>query len=114
MYPVQRPAQRPDRSSLRPGRLWVGGAIAAWAAAAGSVQAQEIEPRAFSNAPVGVNFLIAGYVHTKGSLAFETLPLTNAELSTSNAILSYARVFEVAGQSAKFDMIVPYTWLSGS
>ena len=29
-------------------------------------RAQDIEPRAYSNAPVGVNFLIAGYVYTRG------------------------------------------------
>jgi hypothetical protein len=33
--------------------------------------AQDIEPRAYSNAPVGVNFLITGHVYTKGGLAFD-------------------------------------------
>jgi hypothetical protein len=33
--------------------------------------AQDIEPRAYSNAPVGVNFLIAGYAYTEGGLAFD-------------------------------------------
>lgn len=49
------------------------GRMSAWQAAAGALaaaglaaagpaaQAQDIEPRAYSNAPVGVNFLIAGY-----------------------------------------------------
>lgn len=31
-----------------------------------TVQATEIEPRAVSNAPVGLNFLIAGYLYTGG------------------------------------------------
>jgi hypothetical protein len=30
--------------------------------------AQEIEPRAYSNAPIGVNFLIAGYAYTEGAV----------------------------------------------
>jgi len=30
-----------------------------------NAHAQEIEPRAYSNAPIGVNFLIAGYVYTQ-------------------------------------------------
>ncbi len=77
--------------------------------------AQDIEPRAYSNAPVGVNFLIAGYAYTQGGLAFDSaLPITNASLDTSNAVLAYARVLDLWGKSSKLDVIVPYTWLSGS
>jgi len=78
-------------------------------------RAQDIEPRAYSNAPVGVNFLIAGYAYTRGGLAFDpSLPVTNENLQTSNAVLAYARVLDLWGVSAKFDAIVPYTWLSGT
>ena len=77
--------------------------------------AQDIEPRAYSNAPVGVNFLIAGYAYTRGGLAFDSsLPLTNPNLRTSSAVVSYATVLDLWGKSAKFDVIAPYTWLSGS
>jgi hypothetical protein len=80
-----------------------------------SAQAQDIEPRAYSNAPVGVNFLIAGYAYTEGAVPFDaSLPVSNAQLKTSNAILAYARVLDVWGMSGKFDAIVPYTWLSGT
>ena len=80
-----------------------------------SVLAQDIEPRAFSNAPVGVNFLIGGYAFTRGGLAFDTaVPVTDAQLNTSSAILAYARVLDLWGASAKFDMVAPYTWLSGT
>jgi hypothetical protein len=38
-----------------------------WALAAARVaDAQEIEPRSYSNAPVGMNFLIAGYAYSRG------------------------------------------------
>jgi len=78
-------------------------------------QAQEIEPRAYSNAPIGVNFAIAGYAYTQGAVPFDaSLPVKNAQLKTSNAVLAYARVFDVWGQSGKFDAIVPYTVLSGT
>jgi hypothetical protein len=84
-------------------------------AAASAAQAQDIEPRAFSNAPVGVNFLIAGYAFTRGGLSFDpAVPVTNPKLDTSSAVLAYARVFDLAGMSAKFDVIAPYTWLSGT
>jgi hypothetical protein len=80
-----------------------------------AVRAQDIEPRAFSNAPVGVNFLIAGYAYTRGGLAFDSsVPITNPQLETSSAVLGYARVLDLWGQSGKVDVIVPYSWLSGT
>ena len=80
-----------------------------------AAQAQEIEPRAYSNAPVGVNFLIAGYAYTRGGVAFDpALPVTNPQLQTSSAVLAYARVLDLWGTSGKVTAIVPYTWLSGS
>jgi hypothetical protein len=82
---------------------------------AAAAQAQDIEPRAYSNAPVGVNFLIAGYAHTQGGLAFDSaLPVTNPDLDTSSAVLAYARTLDLWGLSGKLDAIVPYTWMSGS
>jgi hypothetical protein len=77
--------------------------------------AQDIEPRAYSNAPVGVDFLINGYAYTRGGLAFDSArPVANPELETSNAAFVYARVLDLWGMSGKLDAIIPYTWLSGS
>jgi hypothetical protein len=77
--------------------------------------AQDIEPRTYSNAPIGINFLIAGYAYTRGALQFDSaLDLTDAHLKTSNAVLAYARVFELAGKAATFDVAIPYTGLSGT
>ncbi len=77
------------------------------------LHAQDIEPRAYSNAPIGVNFLIAGYAYTEGAVPFDaSLPIKNAQLRTSNAVLAYARVLDLWGNSGKFDIIVPYTMLS--
>ena len=77
-------------------------------------RAQDIEPRAYSNAPVGVNFLVAGVAATRGGLSFDpSLPIESPSLRTGNAVLGYARVIDLWGQSAKVDVVVPYTWLSG-
>ena len=84
-------------------------------AVAASARAQDIEPRSFSNAPVGVNFLIVGYAFTRGGLSFDpAVPVTNPQVRTSNAVLAYSRVFDLAGMSAKVDAIAPFTWLSGT
>jgi len=80
-----------------------------------AARAQDIEPRAYANAPVGVNFLIGGYVYTQGGVAFDSsVPLTNPELSTSSAVLGYGRVLDLWGRSAKLNVIVPYSSLRGS
>jgi len=79
------------------------------------VCAQDIEPRAYSDTPVGVNFLIAGYAYTSGGVAFgPTLPITNPNLNTSSAVFAYARSLDLWGMSGKFDATVPYTFLSGT
>jgi hypothetical protein len=84
-------------------------------AAAPPAQSQDIEPRTYSNAPVGVNFLIAGYAYTRGGIAFDpALPVSEPDLETSNALLAYARVLDLWGKSGKLDIILPYTWVSGS
>ena len=88
---------------------------AALAASAIAARAQDIEPRSYSNAPIGMNFAIAGFAYTRDGVAFDpSLPITGLRLHTSNAVLAYARVIDLWGQSGKIDLVVPYTELSGS
>ena len=89
--------------------------ILALATSVAGVRAQEIEPRAYSNIPIGVNFLLAGYGYSEGGLVTDpALPLENANLQTHTSVFAYARSFEVGGQSGKFDLILPYAWISGT
>jgi len=77
--------------------------------------AGEIEPRAYVNTPVGVNFLLAGYVYSKGDLSTPgSSPIKDAELTMNSGILAYARSLDVWGNSGKIDVIAPYTYLSGN
>src|SRR4051794_37571248 len=80
-----------------------------------TAQAQDAEPRSYSNAPVGMNFLVAGYAYTRGGIAFDpALPIDNVDLRTNSLVLAYVHAFGIGDMSAKFDAIIPYTWLSGS
>lgn len=76
--------------------------------------AQELEPRLYSNTPVGMNFLLAGYAYAAGSVLTDpSISLENANIETHNVVLGYARALDVWGTSGKIDVILPYSWASG-
>ena len=83
--------------------------------AAATVEAQELEPRAYTNTPVGMNFLVLGYAYTKGAVALDTsLPIENGDITVHSAFLAYVRSLDVWGRSGKLQLALPYAWLSGS
>ncbi len=106
-----------DRHMVRRARTLSCAAFIALAyfVAASTVRAQDIEPRMYSNTPVGVNFLVSGYSYTEGGLAFDSaLPVSDPHLESNSGVLGFARSLELWGYSGKIDAAVPYTWLSGS
>jgi hypothetical protein len=77
--------------------------------------AQDLEPRAYANTPVGLNFLLAVYAYSSGGVATDpSLPLQNADLDIHSTLLAYACALDVWGKSGKFDVVLPYGWLAGS
>lgn len=77
--------------------------------------AQELEPRAYTNIPVGMNFLVTGYSYSQGGILFDpSVPLYNANVQINSTVLAYARSLNIGGLSGKIDMIIPYAWLSGT
>lgn len=79
------------------------------------VHAQQIEPRSYSNIPIGVSFLNAGYAYAEGGVATDpSVPLTNADVQTHTALLAYAHSLNIRGRSGKCDVILPYAWTSGT
>ena len=82
---------------------------------AAQADAGEIEPRAYVNTPVGINFLLAGYAYSDGGLSTDgSSPIKDAKLKMNTGVLAYARTLDVWGKSGKFDVILPYSQLSGS
>jgi len=77
--------------------------------------AQELEPRTYSNIPVGLNFFIAGYAYQAGGIATDpSSPIQDAELKIHTPALAYARSLGVFGKSAKLDLLLSYGSLSGT
>ncbi|MGB9263484.1 MAG: transporter, partial [Pseudolabrys sp.] len=80
---------------------------------AANAKAQDAEPRSYTNTPVGLNFLIGGYLYSEGKIAFDpSSSITDAKFQSQTGVLAYVRSFDVAGQSAKFDVILPYSSFS--
>jgi hypothetical protein len=88
-------------------------AVALAAVLAGAaLRAQDLEPRAYSNSPIGLNFVIIGYGYASGSVLTDpSLPLENVSNQANAGILAFATTLDVLGQSAKFDVILPFTAL---
>lgn len=101
----------PWRTSLATICLVVGVAMVSIRGA----DAQELEPRSYVNTPVGLNFALAGYGYTEGSIAFSgSAPIEDAEIRTHSGLLAYVRALDVWGLSGKVGVIVPYADLSGT
>ena len=78
-----------------------------------NAKAQDAEPRSYTNTPVGLNFLIAGYLYSEGKIAFDpSSSIADAQFHSHTGVLAYVRSFDVGGQSAKFDVILPYSSFS--
>lgn len=84
-------------------------------ASQGSALAQSIEPRVYSPAPVGAQFLVLAYSDSEGGLSVDpALPLTDVDLSVQSALLGYARSIDLLGKAGKIDVVVPYGKITGS
>jgi hypothetical protein len=78
-----------------------------------NAKAQDAEPRSYTNTPVGLNFLIVGYVYSQGKMAFDPeTSIANAQFHNNTEVLAYVRSLDVGGKSAKFDVILPYSSFS--
>jgi hypothetical protein len=75
----------------------------------GFSHAQDLEPRAYTNTPVGMNFLLVGYQYSEGGLIFDpALPITDANAKVDMGLLGYVRTLDIAGKSAKAGFLLPY------
>jgi hypothetical protein len=79
------------------------------AAFCSAVRAQDLEPRAYSNSPTGLNFLITGYGYATGTVLTDpALPLENVTNDAHFGFLAYARSLNIFSKSAKIDVAMPF------
>src|SRR5262249_31880952 len=68
------------------------------------VTAQELEPGAYQNAPIGVNVAIVSYGYSTGNVLVDAaLPIEGANARVHTLVLAYLRTFSVFGLSSKID-----------
>lgn len=78
-------------------------------------QAQELEPRAYVNTPIGMNFLLVGVGTSHGGLLFDpAVPIEGASARVNSTLLGYVHSFAIADKSAKVGVLVPYAWLDAA
>ncbi len=70
---------------------------------AAAAAAQELEPRAFSPGPTGLNIVGVSAGYSSGDLVFDSsVPIEGATAKTSTLGVGYQRFFSMFGQTAKF------------
>jgi hypothetical protein len=80
-----------------------------------SVHAQSMEPLSYTNAPVGLNFLIAGFGYQTGNVLLDpSLPLKNVKATVDDAFIAYSRILDFWGRSGSVALATPYAWLSAT
>jgi hypothetical protein len=73
--------------------------------------AQDLEPRAFSPAPVSMNFGLLSYGYGEGNVFFDqSLPVEDATGTLHSATMGYLRTLDFFGATAKLGAAVPFAW----
>jgi hypothetical protein len=76
--------------------------------------AQDLEPRAYANLPIGVNAVVGTYGYMKGDVVSEpTLPIEDFVISSNNFGVGYMRTFGLADKLARIQVAIPYVLMDG-
>jgi hypothetical protein len=79
------------------------------------IAAQDLEPRAYSPAPVGTNFVIITYSHSSGDVLLDpSIPIQDASVQFNIGGMGYYHSFGLFGRQTTATLAVPYVWGSGS
>ena len=98
-------------------RVWVKSMVRCWifllacVAVPGIATAQDMEPRSYSNAPVGLNFLVVAYGRSVGNVVIDpSLSIEDVKATINSSAIGYARTIDFFGKSGKIAAVLPYAW----
>jgi hypothetical protein len=70
---------------------------------------QELEPRALTNVPVGMNFALLGYGYAAGNMLLDpAVPIEDLKAKLHTVIGAYVRSITVFGKAGKVDVVLPF------
>ena len=71
--------------------------------------AQDLEPRRWTPLPAGTSIIGVHYGNISGDIGFDpVLKIEDAEVDRDLVIVSYTHFFSVAGESLRFDILLPW------
>jgi len=73
-----------------------------------ALNAQDVQPRVYAPAPIGMNLLTLGYAYSTGSVLFDkTVPVDDVLADIHGLNFAYSRSIEVLGMAGRADVAVP-------
>jgi len=86
------------------------GFVAVLLAVVGRLEAQQLEPQAYSVVPIGVNAAMFSFSTMDGDVSFDpTLPIEDVKTVLNRYDLGYFRSVNFFGRSASVAAVIPYT-----
>jgi hypothetical protein len=74
------------------------------------LKGQELEPRAYSVSPVGINIALFSYSHPSGDVEFDpSAQIDDVKAKLNVLALGYFRSLDFFGRSANIGAVIPYT-----
>ena len=74
-----------------------------------ALRGQDVQPRVYTPAPVGVNLVTLGYTYSAGAVLFDkTIPIEDAEADIHGLALAYSRSIGIFGMAGRADILVPF------
>lgn len=71
--------------------------------------AQELEPRALTNVPVGMNFIVMGYGYARGNILLDpSVPIEDLDSRLHSIFGAYVRAINLFGLASKMDIVLPF------
>jgi len=93
------------------GSLSASAALALALGLAAPTLAQDLEPRAYSPAPVGMNIFLVSYANSQGDVVFDpSLPISDVSARINTVTPAILRTFGLLGREASLAVILPYAW----
>ena len=76
---------------------------------ASGLNAQDVEPKVYTPAPIGVNLITLGYAFSTGAVLFDkTIPIENATADLHSVTAAYSRSIGVFGMAGRADVALPF------